>query len=101
MDTYKILRFFKDDAREARVIKRGISLTEAQAHCTNPESESSFWEGWDDAELNPEGHGVEWFDGYCKDDDDRDVPVIRALERITVLCERAMWREATFREDKE
>lgn len=45
MPTYKIVRFKFDD--DSEVIKRGLTLEEAQKHCN------------DDAT-----HGDGWFDGY-------------------------------------
>lgn len=47
--TYKIVRFYQND-RPSKVIKRGLSLEEAQAHCKRP---------------NTRGEG--WFDGYTED----------------------------------
>lgn len=44
--SYKIIRFYQDD-RPAKVVKTGLTLEEAQAHCN------------DDAT-----HGPGWFDGY-------------------------------------
>lgn len=46
MDSYKIIRFFRDD-RPKKIIKTGLTLEEAQAHC-NDESTC----------------GEDWFDGY-------------------------------------
>ena len=48
--TYKIIRFYKNHNRN-RVIKRGLTLEEAQAHCRDPKTRK-------------EG---EWFDGYAKE----------------------------------
>ena len=48
--TYKIIRFYKDHYRN-RVIKRGLTLEEAQAHCSDPKTRK-------------EG---KWFDGYTKE----------------------------------
>jgi len=48
--TYKIIRFYKDHYRN-RVIKRGLTLEEAQAHCSDPKTRKE---------------GV-WFDGYAKE----------------------------------
>ena len=45
---YKIIRFFRERNRHNRVIKRNLTLDEAQAHCRNP---ATAKEG-------------EWFDGY-------------------------------------
>jgi len=39
--TYKIIRFrFKGNNR---VIKRGLTLEEAQAHCSDPKTEGNGW----------------------------------------------------------
>lgn len=46
--TYKIIRF--RFGKSNRVIKRGLTLEEAQAHCKNPATK---------------GNG--WFDGYEKE----------------------------------
>lgn len=48
--TYKIIRFYFKGNR--RIIKRGLTLDEAQAHCNNPKTRKE---------------GV-WFDGYDKDE---------------------------------
>jgi len=45
MTTYMIIRFRFD--RPSRIIKRGLSLAEAQAHCRREDT-----------------HGEGWFDGY-------------------------------------
>ena len=47
--TYKIVRMYKDD-RPSKIIYRGFTLEQAQAHCQNP---------------NTSGSG--WFDGYDKE----------------------------------
>lgn len=61
MTTYRIVRhYFRDSS--SRVIKRGLTLHQAQAHCQDPETSSS-------TATKPEGkrrtqlHGP-WFDGY-------------------------------------
>ena len=46
--TYSIIRFYKERHKPSRVIKRGLTLEQAQAHCRNPSTQK-------------EG---EWFDGY-------------------------------------
>lgn len=48
MKTYKITRFYKDDEKKNRVIARGLSLEEAQAHCRRNDTHKKD----------------EWFDGY-------------------------------------
>lgn len=47
---YKIVRMFQEDGKPSIVIKRGLSLREAQAHCRRDDT-----------------HGEGWFDGYDLD----------------------------------
>ena len=58
MSTYKIIRFHRDDAHpdHLKVIKRGLSLDEAQAHCQREDTH----------EHDSEGMTI-WFDGYDED----------------------------------
>ena len=52
MTTYKIVRLYAPHLeRQSRTIKRGLTLEQAQAHCSNPKTRK-------------EG---EWFDGYDED----------------------------------
>jgi hypothetical protein len=60
--TYKIVRNFEDDDLDKEVIKRGLTLEEAQAHCEDPETSSSTATGVLEVELT-ERVG-RWFDGY-------------------------------------
>jgi len=52
MKKYKIVRFYKDTKNifNHAVIKKNLTLKQAQAHCNNPETHET---------------GV-WFDGYVK-----------------------------------
>jgi hypothetical protein len=50
MKTYKIIRFYRKSSRQ-KVIRRGLSLAEAQAHCSDPSSKKD---------------GV-WFDGFAQE----------------------------------
>jgi hypothetical protein len=59
--TYKIVRMFRD-GRRPRVIKRGLTLAQAQAHCRDPETSSSTAKGAK-AERYTRLWGP-WFDGY-------------------------------------
>jgi hypothetical protein len=45
--TYKIVRFYQDLDRNNRVMARGLTLEQAQAHCQREDT-----------------HGDGWFDGY-------------------------------------
>jgi hypothetical protein len=58
MNTYKIVRMFFDDNRDSEVIDTGLTLTQAQKHCRDPETSSKT------CSENPYGDGVKWFDGY-------------------------------------
>ena len=59
--TYKIVRFFQRD-RRPRVIRRGLTLEEAQAHCRDPETSSSKATSAK-AQRYTKLWGP-WFDGY-------------------------------------
>lgn len=50
MDTYRIVRMFKDGTTASRPVKIGLTLEEAQAHCRREDT-----------------HGPGWFDGYERD----------------------------------
>lgn len=52
MTTYKIIRFYRDDARPKEIQDSGLTLEEAQAWCQDPTS-----------------HGEGWFDGYEREAD--------------------------------
>ena len=49
---YKIVRMFKNDT-EREIIKGGLTLKEAQAHCRREDTHEKDNQG-----------NVEWFDGY-------------------------------------
>lgn len=57
---YKIIRFFKDGGN--RVVDRGLTLEEAQAHCRDIQSSSSTATSAT-AKRRTRLHG-QWFDGY-------------------------------------
>tara|TARA_R100000234_G_C4963777_1_gene162991 strand:+ start:244 stop:648 length:405 start_codon:yes stop_codon:yes gene_type:complete len=48
MKTYKIVRMYRARTRKSKIIKRGLTLEQAQQHCTDPKTRKA---------------GV-WFDGY-------------------------------------
>ena len=53
LDTYRIVRFRFRKGR--KIIKRGISLSEARSHCNDPDTS-----------------GDQWFDGYERESGARD-----------------------------
>ena len=54
--SYKIIRFYRDSNRRQRVIERGLSLDEAQRHCTLESTHKKDSDG-----------NVIWFDGYTEE----------------------------------
>ncbi len=63
MDTYKIVRHFFSGRK--RVIKRGLTLEEAQKHCADPNTSSTTC-------TDPKKKRItkiygSWFDGYNKE----------------------------------
>mgnify|MGYP001572383843 CR=1 FL=1 len=62
MATYMIVRHYYNGPTYHRVIKRGLTLQEAQRHCKNPETSSSTC-----SKALGRRRTVEkgpWFDGY-------------------------------------
>jgi hypothetical protein len=63
--SYKIVRFYFDNAIPSRVIKRNLTLEEAQTHCRDPETSSRTCTKYHNrkrtARIGP------WFDGYEKE----------------------------------
>lgn len=59
---YHIIRHYMKASN--RVIKRGLTLAEAQAHCSDPESSSSTATGYV-ARKRTKLRGP-WFDGYSE-----------------------------------
>ena len=66
---YKIIRFYQDD-RRTRVMRKNLTLAQAQAHCDDPEASSKTAskacngnpqaiERWHDKQKH-------WFDGYTE-----------------------------------
>ena len=62
MSKYKIVTMFFDRSRRSRVIKRGLTLEEAQAHCSDPETSSSTCTS--SAKKSYTKKVGPWFDGY-------------------------------------
>jgi hypothetical protein len=63
--TYRIRRNYADDGIESEVLKRGLTLEEAQAHCSDPETSSRTATGVLEVELT-QRVGT-WFDSYSKE----------------------------------
>lgn len=61
--SYKIVRFFF--GKRNRVIKRGLTLEQAQAHCKDPETSSSTCRLAANVRRT-RLHG-KWFDGYAEE----------------------------------
>ena len=60
---YKIIRMYFDSGIPTRTIKTGLTLEEAQAHCSNPETSSRTCKKWTNRKRT-ERLGA-WFDGYA------------------------------------
>lgn len=60
-ETYRIIRFYFA-SRKRRIMKRGLTLEQAQAHCSNPETSSSTSKRA--AVKRQHARGDMWFDGY-------------------------------------
>lgn len=52
METYKIVRFFFDDDKPAKIMQTGLTLEEARRHCNHPSTAAKKGE---------------WFDGYRRE----------------------------------
>ena len=50
---YRIVRFYSHGRQRRRIIKRGLTLREAQAHCSDPSTSGGDFD-----------KGTAWFDGY-------------------------------------
>ena len=64
-DTYKIVRFFQRDSSRRQIIKRGLTLEEAQAHCNQTETSSTTAVSVQARRLTQQAGP--WFDGYEKE----------------------------------
>ncbi len=59
---YRVIRFYRDAYPRRRIIERGLTLEEAQAHCQDPETSSSTTTG-KVGRARTRRLGA-WFDGY-------------------------------------
>lgn len=62
MTTYRIIRHFQNTSVRQRVVKRGLTLEQAQEHCKDPETSSSTATS-SRARSRTRQLGP-WFDGY-------------------------------------
>ena len=60
--TYRIVRMYKDAGIRRRVIARGLTLEQARAHCSDPETSSHTATG--SAAVARTRRLGDWFDGY-------------------------------------
>ena len=59
---YQIIRMYRDHPGQRRVIKRDLTLDEAQEHCQDPETSSSTCQqSCNKSRTTANGP---WFDGY-------------------------------------
>lgn len=64
-DRYRIVRNYLDESIPKRIIKRGLTLAQAQAHCKDPETSSkTCTKAVNKARTRRCGP---WFDGYDKE----------------------------------
>ena len=59
---YNVVRMYRDAGISRRIIRRGLTLSEAQAHCSDPETSSSTCEKY--AGRKRTRRMGAWFDGY-------------------------------------
>jgi len=64
METYKVIRHFRDSSRRLTV-KTGLTLEQAQAHCSDPETSSSTCT-IERGKRRTRRSGA-WFDGYTRE----------------------------------
>ncbi len=60
--TYRIIRMYRDATARRRTIERGLTLAEARAHCSDPETSSSS--ATTPAATARTAKLGAWFDGY-------------------------------------
>ena len=61
-ERYQIIRMYKEARIKRRVIETGLTLEQAQAHCSDPETSSSTCTS-SIGRTRTKGLG-QWFDGY-------------------------------------
>jgi hypothetical protein len=66
--SYTIVRYYFEEDHESEIIQTGLTLEEAQAWCTDPETSSRTARS-EEAERRTDEFGP-WFDGYREVDQD-------------------------------
>ena len=64
MQTYTIPRLFRDSPRRT-VVKKGLTLEQAQAHCSDPETSSSTCTSAEGTRRTK--RSGPWFDSYSEE----------------------------------
>ena len=64
---YRVVRMFRDNSQANKIIATGLTLEEARAHCSDPETSSSTATGLAETILT-KNFGP-WFDGYEEEGD--------------------------------
>jgi len=64
-NTYRIVRFYADPGIEREIICEGLSLEEAQDHCSDPETSSKTATS-SEAMARTSARGS-WFDGFTEE----------------------------------
>jgi len=64
MSTYSIVRFYADN-HDKLIVKTGLTLEQAQDHCSDPETSSATCTS-SAGLLRTRMHGA-WFDGYTEE----------------------------------
>lgn len=62
MKRYNVIRFFYAPGRRNKIIERGLTLEDAQAHCNDPETSSATCTSASGKRLTQRAGA--WFDGY-------------------------------------
>ncbi len=65
MTTYNVKRMYRDHPEKNRILKRGLTLEEARAHCSDPETSSST--ATSTRARNRTARLGPWFDGFDVD----------------------------------
>lgn len=63
--SYKIVRFYADLKKKSKDVRKGLTLEEAQKHCSNPETSSRTARSAT-ARKRTRLYGP-WFDGYTEE----------------------------------